>query len=289
MFSIIVCSINPSLLETLKQSIAKTIGCEYELIVVDNKEKSWPIAKVYNHAAEKARFGNLFFVHEDVEMLSDNWGEIIASKLSEPSCGVIGFAGSRYKSQYISGWDCRYKPYNRENYYFISDEDGKAYNRKKNNHSDFEEVICLDGCAFFVKRSVWEEHPFDEENLKAFHCYDIDFSMQSHLAGLKNYVSFQVAMLHKSAGAYDGKWIDASFEIMRDKWDSLCPLSLENPDKKISAHIKEELIWWSLKLSWHHNSPYYSYLKKEWLACPFTFKHFGRYIRYIFKYSRPKS
>lgn len=45
MVSIIICSVSPLLLEDLKQNIAQTIGVEYEIIAIDNREKHWPIAK----------------------------------------------------------------------------------------------------------------------------------------------------------------------------------------------------------------------------------------------------
>ena len=43
MVSIIICSVSPLLLEDLKQNIAQTIGVEYEIIAIDNREKHWPI------------------------------------------------------------------------------------------------------------------------------------------------------------------------------------------------------------------------------------------------------
>ncbi len=284
MFSVIVCSIKPDLLDSLDKSIARTIGCEYEMIPVDNRERRWPIAKVYNYGASLAKHPNLLFVHEDIEFLSQDWGRIIADKLSESDCGVIGFAGSTHKSQYISGWSSYVSVYTRENYHCI--HRGKIGHRVLNRRSDFEQVICLDGCAQFVSKSVWERHPFDEENLQGFHCYDIDFTMQTALAGYRNYVVYSVDILHKSSGTYDDRWLDASFRIMRDKWNALCPVSLEKPDKIISNIIKEELVWWSFKLAWRYKSPHYHQLKEDWLSCRKTLKHLGRYIRYIFKYSR---
>lgn len=41
MVSIIICSVSPLLLEDLKQNIAQTIGVEYEIIAIDNREKRW--------------------------------------------------------------------------------------------------------------------------------------------------------------------------------------------------------------------------------------------------------
>ena len=55
MVSIIICSVSPHLLKELQQNIAQTIGIEYEIIAIDNREQHWPIAKVYNYAAQQAK------------------------------------------------------------------------------------------------------------------------------------------------------------------------------------------------------------------------------------------
>ena len=38
MVSIIICSVSPHLLKKLQQNIAQTIGVEYEIIAIDNRE-----------------------------------------------------------------------------------------------------------------------------------------------------------------------------------------------------------------------------------------------------------
>lgn len=60
MVSIIICSVSPHLLKKLQQNIAQTIGVEYEIIAIDNREKHWPIAKVYNYGAQQAKYPYLF-------------------------------------------------------------------------------------------------------------------------------------------------------------------------------------------------------------------------------------
>lgn len=95
MVSIIICSVSPHLLKDLQQNIAQTIGVEYEIIAIDNREKHWPIAKVYNYGAQQAKYPYLFFVHEDIRLLSDKWGELIISKLAEPDCGVWVLSGTK--------------------------------------------------------------------------------------------------------------------------------------------------------------------------------------------------
>lgn len=107
-FSIIVCSVHPEKLDALRENIRHTIGdIEFEFIAFDNREEKLPIAVVYNRSAACARFDNLFFVHEDVEMLTPDWGAEIAAKLAEKDCGVIGFAGTIALVDAPGGWNSK--------------------------------------------------------------------------------------------------------------------------------------------------------------------------------------
>ena len=77
MLSIVICSVLPERLLQISQNIHDTIGVEYEIIAIDNKEKKWPIARAYNEGACQARYPFLFFVHEDVKFHSQDWGSVI--------------------------------------------------------------------------------------------------------------------------------------------------------------------------------------------------------------------
>ena len=67
MLSIIICSVSPERLEQVTRNIHDTIGVDYEIIAIDNREKQWPIARAYNEGASRAHYPFLFFVHEDVK------------------------------------------------------------------------------------------------------------------------------------------------------------------------------------------------------------------------------
>ena len=145
MLSIIICSISSDHLNALKQNIQQTIGSEYEIISIDNREKHWPIAKVYNYGAQQAKYPYLFFVHEDVRLHSKDWGNFIVKKLDEPNCGVIGFAGSKLRLACHSGW----YQYHEANVSYLYQGLGLGLSGffVVNAYLDrpFEEVITLDG------------------------------------------------------------------------------------------------------------------------------------------------
>ena len=239
MVSIIICSVSPHLLKELQQNIAQTIGIEYEIIAIDNREQHWPIAKVYNYAAQQAKYPYLFFVHEDIRLLSDKWGKLMISKLAEPDCGVVGFVGDKARFSCCSGW-YQYCDMSKISYFYQRIKGGKTLFLVENAdlNQPFQEVITLDGLGFFVRKEIWKKYPFDENLLTGFHCYDIDFSLQIASANYKNYVccSNQMLIEHFSQGNFsDASWFSTTLRL-HEKWKSLLPMKtsdLNISDKKI--------------------------------------------------------
>ena len=239
MVSIIICSVSPHLLKELQQNIAQTIGIEYEIIAIDNREQHWPIAKVYNYAAQQAKYPYLFFVHEDIRLLSDKWGKLMISKLVEPDCGVVGFVGDKARFSCCSGW-YQYCDMSKISYFYQRIKEGKTLFLVENAdlNQPFQEVITLDGLGFFVRKEIWKKYPFDENLLTGFHCYDIDFSLQIASANYKNYVccSNQMLIEHFSQGNFsDASWFSTTLRL-HEKWKSLLPMKtsdLNISDKKI--------------------------------------------------------
>lgn len=288
MFSIIICSISPERLSQLKANIQKTIGVEHEIIAFDNREKRYPIARVYNEGARQARYPYLFFVHEDVLFHSENWGEVIAGKLKEPDCGVIGFVGSKMKLKVYSGW-------------MQSGEDrcGFLYQRVGKNaefcafnvllEHPFEEVITVDGLGMFVRKQLWEKYPFDEKMLTGFHCYDLDFSLQ--IAATKQYKNYictspKVLIEHFSLGNFDCQWVENTIRMHKQKWNAFLPLKVpgykisKSQEKKLTERCFSNFMRHMLKSDYPHKLT----VMKEFMLCPFSWKHFGHCWAHLFRY-----
>ena len=104
MISVLICSADNSLLNQVKTNIEQTIGVEHEILFFENLEKKG-ICEVYNSLAARAKFSYLCFVHEDILFQTLNWGLLLADIFSKnPAIGVVGVAGSKYKSKSFSGW-----------------------------------------------------------------------------------------------------------------------------------------------------------------------------------------
>ena len=293
MFSIIICSISPERLSRLKENIQETIGVEHEIIAIDNREIKWPIAKVYNEGARRARHPFLFFVHEDVRFHTTGWGEAIAEKLQEPDCGVIGFAGSKVKLKAYSGWpqipqfNCSFL-YQRE----PARTNFAVFNVRLEH--PFEEVVCLDGLGLFVTKALWEQYPFDEKMLTGFHCYDLDFSMQIARSGkYKNYVCTtpRVLIEHFSLGTLDKVWMRETIRMHKQKWNAFLPLKTFDVELSEKAERKMEEKYFHVFVQRLLRSDYpdkWSVLKEFMASSSLSLKHFGHCFKALNTFFRKR-
>lgn len=221
MFTVITCSINPDSAAALRANVEATIGVPFEFMAFDNREAHRGICSIYNECARNARYDLLCFVHEDVEFRTQNWGEIIARKLREPGCGVIGFAGSVSKLSPLTGFGSL-REHTRFNYY-QGMPDGKVERKSINPDGlDFSPVICLDGMCLIVRRDVWERSPFDEKLFTGFHAYDIDFTI-AVACNYRNYVCNLAEVFHASIGNFSREWYENA-KICHEKWRSRLPM-----------------------------------------------------------------
>ncbi len=233
MISFIVCSINPQLIEDLKTNVKKSIGdVEYEFIVFDNRQESLRITKVYNMCAQKAKYDHLCFLHEDVLFATDNWGEKIIQHLSTPNCGAIGFAGAVIKSKAKSPWG-QMTEFNRVNYIQHTPK-GVTHHNNIPSNIELEPVITLDGLCIFCKKSVWEECQFDENLLTGFHCYDVDFTLQT-AQNYHNYICNSINIEHLSAGSHNTQWVYENIKLHDKKWGDKLPMYVGDIPKRLIA------------------------------------------------------
>lgn len=289
MLSIVICSVSPERLQQIALNIQDTIGVEYEIIAIDNREKNWPIARVYNEGAYRAQYPYLFFVHEDVKFHSQNWGIVIEEKLKEPNCGVIGFAGTRVMLNCYSGWLQSHHWMCLLLYQGL----GEGMTELRAHHAylehPFEEVIALDGLGMFVRKEVWEEYPFDEVMLTGFHCYDVDFSLQIAASKkYKNYVccSTKVLIEHFSPGNLNHSWYKDTIRFHKQKWNKILPMKIDGMklSHRDEKKYKERCFYYFVRGILQTNYPERKLMLKEFLFCSCSWKHLGHCITNLYKY-----
>ena len=225
MISIIVCSIKPDLLKNFKANVLETIGVPFEFVIIDNNRERFSICKAYNVGASKAKYELLAFCHEDIIFHANNWGEALKNTLSNFSVGLVGVAGSTFKSKYPLSWVSIDKSCYRSNAFF-----DKPEGPKNNTIDAFDKVAVVDGMFLGMRKDVWEEHNFNENELKGFHIYDMDISYRLFKAGYKIAVDNQIRVQHLSNGSLNYNWFRASVNWHKSKDLPIYSLDYSNDD-----------------------------------------------------------
>lgn len=227
MISIIICSVNHQLLTQIKLNIDQTIGVKYEIIALNNKDAKDGICKVYNRGGEKAVFPILCFVHEDVLFDTLNWGAALIKHFKDSDIGLLGIAGGDTKGLVPSSWSSSLKS-NEVN--FIqhtkkgTDKGEHIFLTANNNPQVQKKVTTVDGVFLCTTKRIFSENKFDESNLKGFHGYDIDYSLQVFMS-YDVVVVFDILLHHFSEGKPDKHWVDSAV-IISKKWRKKLPVSV---------------------------------------------------------------
>ena len=234
MISVLICSINPGLLQQVSTNIEETIGTEYEIVSIDNRTAGKGICSVYNILAARAKFSYLCFIHEDIKFTEKGWGKALLNNFSsDPDIGLIGVAGSKYKSSYFSGWFANVRELDCANYIHQYERGFEKVYLSPDNDMRLQEVVCIDGVFMCCKRQTWESQRFDEKVLSGFHFYDIDFSLRSAHA-CKVVVSYNVDLIHiTSGGDYGNNWVETAIRY-HHLYKNQLPFSKVQVDKKLA-------------------------------------------------------
>jgi len=216
--SIIISSYREDYFSALEKNIEKTIGVAYEIVKVDNAGKMG-ICEAYNTGANKARYPYLCFIHEDVQFITGNWGiNLIDHFMSDMKVGVIGLAGSICKCKMVSSWwqqEVSGTEPKRTNYLQYYPGTQKSELKYLNPLGETRSAVAtLDGVFLAARKEVWKEIRFDQELLKGFHAYDMDFTLR---AGERytNYVVYDILLEHYSEGVADKDWFIQNFLVHR--------------------------------------------------------------------------
>lgn len=238
MLSIIVSSRDLKLFSQLSSNISQTVGCEYEVIKIDNINY-FGICEAYNLGVSKSKFSNICFVHEDVLFHTKNWGNEICDILTDNRIGLVGVAGQTYRSKVPSTWHSFYAPNNTKAINIIQhNKNGVNLENVKFEISTTSEVVNCDGVFLCTRKDVLAKFPFDQKTFKNFHFYDVDFCL-TIIQEYKIVVTYNVLLEHFSRGVLNAKWIGEA-SIFYNKWGNLLPLYLNNYSNKEVAAIEKK-------------------------------------------------
>ena len=231
MISVIICSVNPQLLNNVTANIKSTIGVPFEIIAIDNRNTGKGICKVYNEAAEKAMYDFLCFVHEDVIFHTKAWGGVLIQLLKDLSNVLVGVSGAVYKSDIPGSWvacqEIHYRANTLQHIIGLAKPGTATYNPLQEKYS---KVAVIDGVFMGTRKSLWSLHKFDDKLLNGFHAYDLDFSLSLGTSG-SICVSHEILLEHFSEGSFSSLWLHDTIQIHK-KWKNSLPCNKLHPSKR---------------------------------------------------------
>ena len=227
----------------MRKSLAETCGQPFELLVWDNTKEKKPITEVYNLLGNQARNPYLCFLHEDILFETNNWGQhVIDAFQADAGLGLIGVAGSRYKSRTPSGWSTGFRDWDCMNILHKNKSGVTEHLRFQPGITDSEQVVNIDGVFMFIRREVWEEVKFDDQLLRGFHLYDIDFSFRV-TKSFRAAVLFNIDILHLTEGGNFGdEWLDYTLR-WHEKYRNELPVHLDDSSRALARESKIRRNW----------------------------------------------
>lgn len=239
--SIVICSQEEKITEVMEQNISNTIGVPYEIIYIYNEQNMYSIFEAYNLGVEKARGHVICFMHNDIEYLSDNWGEEVEKVLSMPNVGACAVAGANYMRRTPS-----YYPiggcYNVMNIV----QSTKSEDIEWRTYTNLTEMAVFDGLWFCIKRKCFDQVRFDSQRYDGFHFYDIDMATQLVVNNYRIIGLPSVKIRHKSGGCTNTSWLVNSFKYAK-KWEDSLPISCISVEKKEAFRLECKALYSSLK------------------------------------------
>jgi hypothetical protein len=191
-------------LDNFKEEILKSSGLhnKIEFLGYENKGQ-FSLTEIYNRGLKEAKYNHIVFLHHDLTIETKQWGvKLLRLFEKSPEFGIIGVAGS--KNMPVSGqwWENRKKMYGRVKH----THEGRTW---LSTYSDdlgqnIEEVSNVDGVFFAIDKTKIKKN-FNED-FKGFHFYDVSFSFENYLAGVKVGVTTAIRVNHLSIGITNDAW-----------------------------------------------------------------------------------
>jgi hypothetical protein len=202
MFSIICVYNNKKILdEWLLRSLSNQI-VNFELITINNTSKEYISAsEALNDGGKLAKNEYLMFIHQDIDLKSDNWLETAELALNSlPDLGIAGVAG-KTKEGCLSNIDNGDPPIPAGTIQI----------------TQTEQVQTLDECLLIIPKTVFNSFQFDEKVCDGWHLYGVDYCLTAQKKGFKVYV-LPMNLYHKSTGQSFSKSYFRILQRIQKKW-----------------------------------------------------------------------
>ena len=277
--SIIICSRTHKISKDLSENIKNTVGCDYQLIIIDNSENTYSIYEAYNLGISKSNGEYMCFIHDDILFHTIGWGSILNTIFNKNlNIGLIGVAGAKFKTKMPSVW--WYTPEDQKAMYIIQHlRDGtivtQSYGFKE---SCMEEVVTIDGVFMALRKST---NIVFNTQLKGFHNYDLNLSFESLKNGYKIVVTNLIKIEHFSPGDINDSWIDSTY-VIHNLYKDILPLSISGNNKNKKFEVENAKRFINKCLNFNDKKKAFSIWKRLVKLKPYSKFHY-KFIRNIIK------
>jgi len=219
------------LFEAFEENVKLTIGINYEIIKIENSDARYSITKAYNIGIAAANYEYVCFCHEDILFRTDLWGIKLINHFSDKTTSLIGILGNTIKTKTPAGVYSKFETTNRINQIQRNDDGSETHHYFNPDKELQSKVITLDGMFLSARLENLTKFSFDENLLKGFHGYDIDFSLSMNKIG-NVIVVYDILIEHLSLGGNTKNWIESQIKII-NKWHDSLPINYQTNNKSI--------------------------------------------------------
>jgi glycosyltransferase involved in cell wall biosynthesis len=231
MLSVVICSRESKISSFLTDNIEKTIGCSYELIVINNSDAKYSIFEAYNIGIKKSTSDFLCFLHDDILIHTEDWGIKLKNIFEKnKNVGLVGVAGSKIKTKMPSAWwDCPQEMRVINIIQHFSNKSKEHWNIGFTNKL-LEEVVVIDGVFMAWRKD--DRIKFNEKQI-GFHNYDLNISFENIKYGYKIIVTDEILIEHFSKGNLNKSWLESTIKL-HQIYKNILPLYTNDSQNSIS-------------------------------------------------------
>lgn len=204
--------------EEYRKKISNSLKTDVKIVEFENNGQ-YSLTQAYNKALDMCADDEILVLAHDDIVLPFGWDEKIRNIFETTDYGVIGVAGSTSLPNSAIWWE------NRSDLAGIvtheREVNGKMvkYDSEFSSNHDFVMNVCvLDGVFIALKKDRIKKR-FNEK-IGGFHFYDITFSVENFLEGVKIGVTTSFKLFHKSIGQIPNSWYynrNIFLEMYKDK------------------------------------------------------------------------
>lgn len=228
MISIVVCSRDEADFQALQENMQASAGVPCEWIRIDNSRGEYSIFSAYNEGLRRSSGSYICFAHEDIRVLSPDWGKRCISYFQEhPELGLLGVLGSLYMPA-DADWRAfhNYRCGRLIQRFATLEPSPRRFSfhlGPKQEQHRITPVAAIDGMWMVIPASLKDSVHFDEESFAPFDLYDTDLALQIHTAGYQVGIAGDILIEHFSTGSFSPSYF-GSLQRCLDKWKDHLPV-----------------------------------------------------------------